>query len=136
MMLLNAVRKSRWVPRDGGDDRTGACREFILSNDQNQTHVANLKTFNEGRADLVTVLFLQQSGFPRSSGRGVVYRNGLPITDLIRIWFDVSACPARCVGHKITHCVDGCRTRARIGVIQSRAPHVNEGKDSFSPENW
>ncbi|KVE03999.1 hypothetical protein [Burkholderia anthina] len=43
------------------------------------------------RPDLV----LQQPGFPQSLGRGVVYRNGLPVTDIIQVWLDVSAHPAR-----------------------------------------
>jgi len=40
-------------------------------------------------------LILQQSGFPQSLERGVVYRDGLPVTDIIQIWLDVSAHPAR-----------------------------------------
>lgn len=51
-----------------------------------------LRRAKEGeRPDLV----LQQPGFPQSLGRGVVYRDGLPVTDIIQTWLDVSAHPAR-----------------------------------------
>jgi hypothetical protein len=40
-------------------------------------------------------LILQQPSFPQSLQRGTVLRDGIPVTDIIQTWLDVSAHPAR-----------------------------------------
>ncbi|UVE69242.1 helix-turn-helix domain-containing protein [Burkholderia pyrrocinia] len=59
------------------------------------TEAANWRQLRRAKEGERPDLVLQQSGFPQSLGRGVVYRDGLPVTDIIQIWLDVSAHPAR-----------------------------------------
>lgn len=55
-------------------------------------HSKQLRRAKEGeRPDLI----LQQSGFPQSVARGLVYRDGVRVTDIIQTWLDVSSHPAR-----------------------------------------